>query len=223
MNDRLKALIGSLESTTGSPAVDYQTHMPTQNELDNLAYLSMKYIAGWLMRSCDFEVVKLIAGPVDSISAMKEKFVPALAEYMWDHLMGEPDDPTQDDVQQTILALTDSLYSMDEKSRNEISESDDEAAAESFSEQYKSRIPPEVLNEITDLANSTGEDISHKVVEFIDKYKGDWDPTLVEMMKMQAVNGYATARHLHEETQEPDRLAKFVSLLLTGCWMALKS
>jgi acetoacetate decarboxylase len=51
---------------------------------------------------------------------LDEKFIPEMANYMWDHLMGEPDDLKVDDLISAIQAVRDMLFGMDEKTRNSI-------------------------------------------------------------------------------------------------------
>ena len=98
--------------------VDPATHIPTDGEMNNLCYLSMKYLIGWQMRGCDFAVVKMVAGRVSSMEELTDRFIPALAEYMWDHICGEPDEPTVEDLTAGIEFLKDSLYTMNEHTRN---------------------------------------------------------------------------------------------------------
>jgi len=62
--------------------------------------------------------VKMMAGKVQSVRQLDKKFIPALADYIWDHMMGEPDELSEEDVEKMIKALRDQLYGMDEKTRN---------------------------------------------------------------------------------------------------------
>lgn len=107
-------------SAQAKPIVDYKTHAPTNRELNNLCYLSMKYIANWPMRAADFHVVNMFGGTPKTVVELDEHYIPQLADYMWDHLMGEPEEPTTEDLEYAIKAIRDVLYSMDEKTRNDV-------------------------------------------------------------------------------------------------------
>jgi hypothetical protein len=120
MNKELKKFLKEIKKNVKPPQVDFEKHKPTDNELNNLTYLSMKYIIGWPMRLTDFAVVKMMGGEVASVKGLDEKFIPEMANYMWDHLMGEPDDLKVDDLISAIQAVRDMLFGMDEKTRNSI-------------------------------------------------------------------------------------------------------
>tara|TARA_R110000751_G_scaffold93925_2_gene183319 strand:- start:324 stop:818 length:495 start_codon:yes stop_codon:yes gene_type:complete len=100
------------------PQVEYETHKPTDGELNNLCYLSMRYIANWPMRNVDFNVVKMMSGDPPTVEALSDQFIPNLVEYVWDHIMGEPADPTVEDITLAVEALRDQIYEMDEQTRN---------------------------------------------------------------------------------------------------------
>jgi hypothetical protein len=100
--------------------VDFTTHVPTTEELNNLCYLSMKYVIGWQMRAVDFSVVMMMSGTATTVNDLDNSFIPALAEYMWDHLMSEPDEISSEDLEKAIKAVRDMLYGMDENTRNDM-------------------------------------------------------------------------------------------------------
>ena len=100
--------------------VNYTTHEPTDNELNNLCYLSMKLLINWPMRKADFAVVQVMGGDVPTVADLDKKFIPELANYMWDHLLGSPPTPTVEDLVYCIQAVRDALYSMSEDVRNDI-------------------------------------------------------------------------------------------------------
>jgi hypothetical protein len=95
-------------------------HKPTVEELNNITYLSMKWLINWPMRDIDFVMIYKLAGEINTLKDIDEKFIPTLAEYMWDHVLGEPEDPTIDDIAYGITALKDSLYKMGELERNDV-------------------------------------------------------------------------------------------------------
>jgi hypothetical protein len=100
--------------------VDPATHVPTINELNNLCYLSFKYIAGWHMRQCDFAVVTMMGGTPTSVNDIDTQYGPALAEYIWDHILGEPDDFTVEDIEYAVKAVKNSLYAMGPEIRESV-------------------------------------------------------------------------------------------------------
>lgn len=117
-NPSLRDWAKDVMSKVKDPVVDFAKHKPTEGELNNLSYLSMKFIAGWGMRSADFAVVKTMGGKPATVNDLDKQFIPQLAEYIWDHLMGEPDEPSTKDVEAAVKAVRAGLYAMDEKARN---------------------------------------------------------------------------------------------------------
>lgn len=69
---------------------DYQ---PSHNELDNLMYLTCKGTINWTMRTADFVVCLNMAGGPSNIRGDKgiSHFVSIVCDYLWDHIMGEPE------------------------------------------------------------------------------------------------------------------------------------
>ena len=115
----IKELIANLKNQEHKSQIDPSTHKPTPGELNNLCYLSMKYICGWPMRQADLAVVNTMGGEPQTVNDM-DKYCEALADYIWDHLMGEPDDSTADEVKEACNGIKNMLYSMDEETRNSI-------------------------------------------------------------------------------------------------------
>jgi len=68
----------------------------TPTELDNLVYLVMKYSVGWNMRQADLAVVLTMSGGPDDIvgDAGISRLVSVVCDYLWDHICGEPEDLT---------------------------------------------------------------------------------------------------------------------------------
>lgn len=121
MNQRLQNWIIEIKKKGIGPAlVQYYTHKPTENELNNLCYLSMKYLIGWEMRTADFQVCMMLGGDPQTVTELEKTFIPSLADYIWDHLMGEPNDPTSDDLIEGIKIIRDMLYSMDQPTREAV-------------------------------------------------------------------------------------------------------
>lgn len=121
MDAQLQAWIDNARSQVTPSQVDYATHRPTNGELNNLTYLSMKYLIGWGMRAVDLAVILHMTSPMENVNELESKFIPVLADYMWDHLMGEPESPTADDLAVAICVVRDLLYGQPEFERNAVS------------------------------------------------------------------------------------------------------
>ena len=84
--------------------VDYR---PTDGELDNICYLTMKYTIQWPMRQADLAVCILMAGGKEAIvgDAGLSKYVHEICAYLWDHIAGEPDEFTADTLFEHIKPI----------------------------------------------------------------------------------------------------------------------
>ena len=102
------------------PQVDLDTHEPTENELNNICYLSMKYIAGWPMRQADLKVVEIMGGEITTVRALDDKWIPNLADYIWDHLMGEPETISSEQITEGCKAVCNLIYGMPEEIREAV-------------------------------------------------------------------------------------------------------
>jgi len=125
MNKEIEKFINQINNIDGEPQVDFATHKPTEEELNNLCYLSFKHIIAWHMRATDYHIVRMMGGDPQTVDELKEKFIPELAQYIWDHMMGEPEDPTSEDITKAIVALCDFLFKMNESIRNDVKESNE--------------------------------------------------------------------------------------------------
>lgn len=105
-----------------TPQTVEDTHQPTKNERNNIVYLCFSRLLGIGARVADHAVIEMMAANIKDMSDLRSRYVPAIAEYLWDHFMGEPETPSQQEVQQACLALTNYLYSHDEETRNDIEE-----------------------------------------------------------------------------------------------------
>ncbi len=103
------------------PVIVPETHVPTANEINNAVYLACRYVAQWPMRQADLGVVLLMSGnSFTSVAELQEKLGQALGEYLWDHILGEPEDPSEEDVVYGVRAVIHALYTMPEETRNNI-------------------------------------------------------------------------------------------------------
>lgn len=107
--------------------VDYNKHKPTENEMNNICFMSMKYSAGHIMRQVDLTMVNMLGGTPDTVRNLSDRWIPALADYIWDHIMGEPDDPSLEEVVEFVIFMRDMIYTMDETCRNSIDDITEEA------------------------------------------------------------------------------------------------
>jgi len=84
-----------------------------EGEINNVVYLVLKYTVGWGMRACDLAVCKLMAeGPDQKIRGNEglEKLVRETCEYAWDHIAGEPDEPTTEQLYEHIAPVITEWY-----------------------------------------------------------------------------------------------------------------
>lgn len=102
---------------TQSIKIDPKTHKPTKGELDNITYLSFKYIAGFPMRQVDLLMVQQMTGEINTYQDLN-KFTKELAHYLWDHIMGEPESPALEEIEVATETIKDYLYTQSEHDRN---------------------------------------------------------------------------------------------------------
>lgn len=94
-----------------------EDHVPTENERNNVVYLSFKNLLGMGMRQVDLAVVEGMAPNVKDMKDLNERYCSTLGEYLWDHWMGEPEDISQEDVTFACQAVAGLLFSMDQEVR----------------------------------------------------------------------------------------------------------
>jgi hypothetical protein len=87
-----------------------QSHTLTDGEIDNIVYLCCKYGVGWDMRGADLAVIKMMSGTPLIGPAGMAKLLDETAAYLWDHIMGEPDDPTQAQVRQALEQIIETWW-----------------------------------------------------------------------------------------------------------------
>ena len=115
----LQIMIEQIKSVTGQPAVD-ETHKPTTNERNNIVHLCFKYTLGIQFRIADLSIIEMMAGDIRSMEDLRKTYIPTIAEYMWDHFMGEPEEPSLELVEQFCHAIVDCFFTMDQETRNDI-------------------------------------------------------------------------------------------------------
>jgi hypothetical protein len=70
-------------------------------ERNNLVYLCLRHVVGWDMRGADLAVCEMMAGP----DATREELIRVVADYAWDHLLGEPKKPTEKSLERKMVKL----------------------------------------------------------------------------------------------------------------------
>lgn len=86
-------------------------------ELENLTYLSCRYVADWAMRKADLEAVRLLSGNPRDRAEVEARWVQNMGEYLWDHIMGEPTKPTLEQVISRVRKLTKQFWTLSLKAR----------------------------------------------------------------------------------------------------------
>lgn len=85
-------------------------YVPSSGELDNLIYLTFKYTIGWSMRQADKAVCLSMAGDIVGDPGIS-KLIHETCEYAWDHLSGEPDEFTPEQLVDHIQPILIEWYS----------------------------------------------------------------------------------------------------------------
>ena len=87
-----------------------KNYKPSAGELDNLVYLICKYGANWEMKQADLSVCLMMAGETIGPEGIKH-LVEVTCEYLWDHICGEPTEPTAKQIQKHVEPLLEEWYS----------------------------------------------------------------------------------------------------------------
>lgn len=101
-------------------------YVPSEGELDNFVYLTCKYTIKWPMRQCDLKVCLLMAGERDGRIIKGNKGLTKLAEvtceYLWDHVAGEPDEISADQLFDHIKPCLQNWYAKSTPEEREVTE-----------------------------------------------------------------------------------------------------
>jgi len=75
-------------------------YVPSDGELNNFVYLTCKYAVGWGMRQTDLAVCLMMARINNTIkgNAGLSFLCEVTCDYLWDHICGEPEEPTSDQL-----------------------------------------------------------------------------------------------------------------------------
>jgi hypothetical protein len=211
MTTSLRDWANELAKHTKTTQVD-KDHKPSPGELNNIAYLSMRYLTGWIIQSSDLIAIVNDSGDVETMDDVFENYVPAVAKYIWGHLYGEPENIPQVDVQSAVKAFANLVYTLDEKIRK-----------------ICSQAPDEVLKEIDKLSitlvDFTGVTAKGILGRFVLKHTKDKKRairTLEETMSSydQTYLNYSVA--YEDRKQFRDKFISYLQRLLANIWFSLQ-
>lgn len=98
--------------------------MMTDNEINNLVYLCLKYIAGFPMRTCDFQLILAMHNSSKGgVGDERDNLASALSDYIWDHLLGEPDEPSSEEIKSAVVEIFGEFFKLPDDVRNSLEES----------------------------------------------------------------------------------------------------
>ena len=85
-------------------------YKPSEGEINNFVYLVCKYTVGWMMRGADLAVCQMMTGPIVGKQGL-EKLLEQTTEYVWDHICGEPEEPTAEQLALHMKPVLEEWYS----------------------------------------------------------------------------------------------------------------
>lgn len=99
------------ETQTLNLPVD-DNYSPSDGELNNFVYLCCKYTVGWGMRQADLAICLMLAGGKEAIKGNEglSKLCDVTCEYLWDHICGEPEEPTAEKLFEHIKPILGEWY-----------------------------------------------------------------------------------------------------------------
>lgn len=217
------------DEAAGKPLQVSDDHVPTVAELNNIAYMSMRYLVRWTLRSSDFQIIMHLVGEVKCMSDIDKIFLPVLAEYIWDHLMGKPGIPTVADVELASSAFFALVYTMDEETRNStgpvVYENSDQVKV--FYDQIKDQIPETVQQDIAGSVESmdgkTGYSAKAVLGEFILKYSNNKDRgrKMLEEASISYDHTYISFVDVYKDTFLAE-FGDYLTRMLSFIWLNLQ-
>lgn len=127
--EELRNWVASVRQEIPALAVP-ESHVPTPNERNNVVHLCFKQFFGHGMRPADLALLESMCQDIKDLPDFRARYISNLAEFIWDHWMGGPEDPTVEDVGAVCLVLSDLLFAMGENVRNDISDLSEKQAGE---------------------------------------------------------------------------------------------
>lgn len=88
-------------------------YVPSPGELDNFVYLTCKYTVGWPMRKADLAVCLMMAAPEGGKivgNAGLSRLASVACDYLWDHICGEPEEPTAEKLREHMKPILQDWY-----------------------------------------------------------------------------------------------------------------
>lgn len=88
-------------------------YVPSDGEINNIVYLVCKYTVGWPMRPAGLMVCTTMAGLEGGKitgNAGISCLVRVTCEYLWDHVCGEPETPTTEELFDHIRPALETWY-----------------------------------------------------------------------------------------------------------------
>lgn len=83
----------------------------SDGEVDNIVYLTCKYTIGWGMRACDKAVCDMMRDKKARGQEAVENLLEVATEYVWDHICGEPEEPSQEQLFDAMVPLLNEWFS----------------------------------------------------------------------------------------------------------------
>ena len=87
-------------------------------EINNIVYLCCKYTVGWQMRQSDLAVCQSMAGEMRGNAGL-ERLLQVTCEYLWDHISGEPDEFTAEQLQSHMAPVIETWFKSTTKEQRE--------------------------------------------------------------------------------------------------------
>lgn len=84
-------------------------YTPSDGEINNLVYFTLKYSAGWPMRQCDLMAIQNMTGPIQGAKGI-DTLIHNICEFAWDHIRGEPTEFSADDLYHQIKPMVENYY-----------------------------------------------------------------------------------------------------------------
>ncbi len=87
------------------------TYQPSEGEYNNLVYLTLMIAAQHQMRAADLALMQAMCPRRDMFGPQAiDDLVHVVIEYAWDHVMGEPEDPSEETLWQYVSPMLEVWY-----------------------------------------------------------------------------------------------------------------
>ena len=75
-----------------------ENYQPSEGEINNIVYLCCKYTVGWPMRTADLAICNMMRDKTLTGQPAIENLLQVTTEYIWDHICGEPEEPSTEQL-----------------------------------------------------------------------------------------------------------------------------